>query len=49
LRSLLELPPLEEIARTLDLNADPTEEEATAERPAGEPAEYASAAPSEEA
>lgn len=47
LRSLQELPPLEEIARTLDLNADPTE--ATAETPAGEPAEYASAAPSEKA
>ena len=47
LRSLQELPPLEEIARTLDLNADPTE--ATAEAPAGEPAEYASAASSEEA
>jgi len=47
LRSLQELPPLEEIARTLDLNVDPTE--ATAERPAGEPAQYASAAPSEEA
>ncbi len=46
LRSLQELPPLEEIARTLDLNADPTE--ATAETSAGEPAEYASAAPSEE-
>ena len=47
LRSLQELPPLEEIARTLDLNADPTE--ASAEAPAGEPAEYASAASSEEA
>jgi segregation and condensation protein B len=47
LRSLQELPPLEEIARTLDLNADPTE--ATAETPARKPAEYASAAPSEEA
>lgn len=47
LRSLQELPPLEDIARTLDLNADPTE--ATAETPAGEPAEYASAAPSEKA
>ena len=49
LRSLQELPPLEEIARTLDLNADPTKEEATAETTAGEPAEYASAAPSQEA
>lgn len=46
LRSLQELPPLEEIARTLDLNADPTA--ATAETPAGGPAEYASAAPAEE-
>lgn len=49
LRSLQELPPLEEIARTLDLNADPTKEAATAETPAGDPAEYASAARSEEA
>jgi len=49
LRSLQELPPLEEIARTLDLNADPTKEAATAETPAGDPAEYASTARSEEA
>jgi segregation and condensation protein B len=49
LRSLQELPPLEEIARTLELNAAPIAEEATAEAPAGEPAEHASAAPSEEA
>ena len=49
LRSLQELPPLEEIARTLDLNADPTKEAATAETTAGDPAEYASTARSEEA
>jgi segregation and condensation protein B len=49
LRSLQELPPLEEIARTLDLNADPTKEAATAETTAGDPAEYASAARSQEA
>ena len=48
LRSLQELPPLEEIARTLELNAAPIAEEATAEALAGEPAEQASAAPSEE-
>jgi len=48
LRSLQELPPLEEIARTLELNAPPIEEEATAATPAGKPTEYASAAPSEE-
>lgn len=48
LRSLQELPPLEEIARTLDLNAIPIKDQATAETPAGEQAEYASAAPSEE-
>ena len=46
LRSLQELPPLEEIARTLDLNADPTE--ATAETPAGEPGVNPSATPSED-
>lgn len=50
LRSLQELPPLEEIARTLDLNAIPIQDQATAaEAPTGEPAEYASAAPAEEA
>lgn len=49
LRSLQELPPLEEIARTLDLDADPTKEEATAETPAGEPGDHPSATPSEEA
>jgi len=49
LRSLQELPPLEEIAKTLEFNAAPIAEQATAETPAGEPAEYASAAPSEEA
>jgi segregation and condensation protein B len=49
LRSLQELPPLEEIARTLDLNADPTKEAATEETTAGDPAEYASAARSQEA
>jgi len=49
LRSLQELPPLEEIARTLDLNADSTKEAAPTEAPAGAPAEYASAAPAEEA
>jgi segregation and condensation protein B len=48
LRSLQELPPLEEIARTLDLNADPTKEEATAETPAGEPGDNPSATPSKE-
>ena len=47
LRSLQELPPLEEIARTLDLNADLTE--ATAEAPAGEPDDIPSATPAEEA
>ena len=46
LRSLQELPPLEEIARTLDFNAEPSA--ATAETPAGAPAEYASAAPTEQ-
>ena len=46
LRSLQELPPLEEIARTLDLNADPIE--AIAEAPAGEPGDQPSAARSEE-
>jgi len=49
LRSLQELPPLEEIARTLDLNVDPIKEASTAETPAGDPAEYASTARSEEA
>ncbi len=48
LRSLQELPPLEEIARTLDLNA-PTQEEATAAKTSVEPDRNASAAPSEEA
>jgi segregation and condensation protein B len=49
LRSLQELPPLEEIARTLDLNATPTQEEATAATTSGEPEGNASAAPAEEA
>src|SRR3990172_3886701 len=49
LRSLQELPPLEEIARTLDLNVDHIKEASTAETPAGDPAEYASTARSEEA
>jgi segregation and condensation protein B len=48
LRSLQELPPLEEIARTLDLNALPAHEEATAAKATGEPAGNAPAAPSEE-
>ena len=48
LRSLQELPPLEDIARTLEFNADPIKEETTAETPAGQPAANASAAPSEE-
>lgn len=48
LRSLQELPPLEEIARTLEFNGDPIAEEAATEAPAGEPAEFSSAAPSEE-
>lgn len=48
LRSLQELPPLEEIARTLEFNGAPITEKAASETPAGEPAEIASAAPSEE-
>ena len=47
LRSLQELPPLEEIARTLDLNADPIQDQAAT--PASEPADYAPVAPPEEA
>ena len=39
LRSLQELPPLEDIARTLDLNAAPSNEEVFPEAQAGEPAE----------
>jgi len=49
LRSLQELPPLEEIARTLDLNAASIKEEATAAKTSGAPNGNASAAPSEEA
>jgi segregation and condensation protein B len=49
LRSLQELPPLEEIARTLDLNANPVQEEAPAAKTSGEPDGNAPAAPSEEA
>jgi len=49
LRSLQELPPLEEIARTIDLNALPAQEEATAAEASGEPDRVAAAAPSEEA
>jgi segregation and condensation protein B len=49
LRTLQELPPLEEIARTLDLNAAPTQEQATAAKTSGEPDGNASAAPAEEA
>ena len=49
LRSLQELPPLEEIARTLDLNAAPTQEKAVAETTSGAPDRLASAAPAEEA
>ena len=49
LRSLQELPPLEEIARSLDLNAAPTQEEATAAKTSGEPDGNASAATAEEA
>ena len=49
LRSLQELPPLEEIARTLDFNAAPIKENATAATPAGETGDNASAAPSKEA
>lgn len=39
LRSLQELPPLEDIARTLDLNAAPSKEEVFPETQAGSPAE----------
>jgi len=49
LRSLPELPPLEEIARTLDLNEASIKEEATAESAAREPGDNASAASAEEA
>ena len=49
LRSLQELPPLEEIARTLDLNEASIKEEATAESAAREPGDNASAASAEEA
>jgi len=42
LRSLQELPPLEEIARTLELNAVPSKEEVFPEAQAGEPATHAS-------
>ena len=49
LRSLPELPPLEEIARTLDLNEASIKEEATAAKTSGEPDGNASAATAEEA
>jgi segregation and condensation protein B len=48
LRSLQELPPLEEIARTLDLNAQPVKEETSTEVPSGEPGENAPASSVEE-
>jgi len=48
LRSLQELPPLEEIARTLDLNAQPNTAETPTEVPAGGPDEIASASSPEE-
>ena len=49
LRSLQELPPLEEIARTLELNAPPSKEEIFPETQAGAPATYASETTAEKA
>jgi len=49
LRTLLELPPLEEIARTLDLNASLIEEEATTGAPDDASVEITSAASPEQA
>lgn len=49
LRSLQELPPLEEIARTLELNAPPSKEEIFPETQAGAPATHASETTAEKA
>lgn len=48
LRTLQELPPLEEIARTLDLDATPNPTAPAAEGPPGEPGEVAAAAPGQD-